>query len=509
MSRENTEFSTNENTQIMTDESEMLNSPMISIEKVGIIYDQMKRSVYEINNLLLKWTGFLCKIKIDNNKKIIVLITALHGIGNSKKLYLSNKEEEETKKIVLDDSRIIYNDDNLDISIIEILSSDKINKDYCLEIDEQYFKKNDVSDYNNKPGYILGYPCEKDCTFSFGKINVMEGKNKTYIRHSCSTIQGSSGSPIILLDNLKCIGIHLQGSKYSNRGNFLFSSINSFINKYKKSYPTNIIKKLKLKNIQYNRNIFNNSKNIKLKIEKGSDYPNVESNNNLFSNNEINSFCFNLYKNKLDNLNISDSSLNSSFEETINNDIESLEDNIKIEIKNINYKSKMIDNYEIKKIKTNYLTPYKRIIKNDENKRTFKNLISSKKNTLKIQPINFNNFHNNIYNNSNLVHNQVDHNDHIKNLDKRVIKKCIKRVSGMYDTNNNNDNYNNNKSNNIENPLKNQILINKINEIKNNIKQRNNNFLNTGRLSPRNYMINNDTLKINTQSMPKIIKTTN
>ena len=303
MSRENTEFSTNENTQIMTDESEMFNSPMISIEKVGIIYDQMKRYVYEINNLLLKWTGFLCKIKIDNNKKIIVLITALHGIGNSKKLYLSNKEEEETKKIVLDDSRIIYNDDNLDISIIEILSSDKINKDYCLEIDEQYFKKNDVSDYNNKPGYILGYPCEKDCTFSFGKINVMEGKNKTYIRHSCSTIQGSSGSPIILLDNLKCIGIHLQGSKYSNRGNFLFSSINSFINKYKKSYPTNIIKKLKLKNIQYNRNIFNNSKNIKLKIEKGSDYPNVESNNNLFSNNEINSFCFNLYKNKLDNLN--------------------------------------------------------------------------------------------------------------------------------------------------------------------------------------------------------------
>jgi len=43
MSRENTEFSTNENTQIMTDESEMLNSPMISIEKVGIIYDQIKR----------------------------------------------------------------------------------------------------------------------------------------------------------------------------------------------------------------------------------------------------------------------------------------------------------------------------------------------------------------------------------------------------------------------------------------------------------------------------------
>ena len=299
MSRENTEFNTNENTQsmeiennqTMTNECEMLNSPMLSIEKVEKILDQMKKSVCEINNFLSKCTGFFCKIKIDNNKEIIVLITALHGIGNSEKLILSNKEEEETKEIILDDSRIIYNDDNLDISIIEILSSDKINKDYCLEIDEQYIKENGIHNYNNISGYILGYPCGKECTFSFGKINVMEGNNKTNIRHSCSTTVGSSGSPIILLDNLKCIGIHLQGSIYRNSGNFLFSSVNSFINKYKKSYLTNNIKKLKLKNIQNNTNIFNNSQNIKLSIKnasnikevkEGSEYSNVESYNNSF-----------------------------------------------------------------------------------------------------------------------------------------------------------------------------------------------------------------------------------
>ena len=134
MSRENTEFNTNENTQSMeiennqnmTNECEMLNSPMLSIEKVEKILDQMKKSVCEINNFLSKCTGFFCKIKIDDNKEIIVLITALHGIENSKKLILSNKEE--TMNINLDDSRVIYKDNNCDISIIEIKSSDKINK---------------------------------------------------------------------------------------------------------------------------------------------------------------------------------------------------------------------------------------------------------------------------------------------------------------------------------------------------------------------------------------------
>ena len=544
MSRENTEFNTNENTQsmeiennqTMTNECEMLNSPMLSIEKVEKILDQMKKSVCEINNFLSKCTGFFCKIKIDNNKEIIVLITALHGIGNSEKLILSNKEEEETKEIILDDSRIIYNDDNLDISIIEILSSDKINKDYCLEIDEQYIKENGIHNYNNISGYILGYPCGKECTFSFGKINVMEGNNKTNIRHSCSTTVGSSGSPIILLDNLKCIGIHLQGSNYSNSGNFLFSSVNSFINKYKKSYLTNNIKKLKLKNIQYNANIFNNSQNIKLsrkntsnikEVKEGSEYSNVESYNNSFVKNKINLFYCNLYKNKLDSLNIIDSSLSSGFIDTINNDIESLESNNKIEIRNINCKRKMIDSYENKENerleknedsknenKTNMnsnrniiLTHNYRKIKNDENTKTFKHLISSKKEYLKISPINSSNSNKYIFNTSNLDNNQVNHNDHINNLNKRINKKSVKRVPRMYDANNNN----NNKINiNIENPLKNQILINKINEIKNNFKHINNNdFLNTRKLSPRNYMINSDILKASTQSIPKIIKTTN
>ena len=246
----------------------------------------MKTSVCEINNFLSKCTGFFCKIKIDDNKEIIVLITALHGIENSKKLILSNKEE--TMNINLDDSRVIYKDNNCDISIIEIKSSDKINKYSCLELDEKYYKENDVHNYNNRPGYILGYPCEKECTFSFGKIKVIKEKNKTYIQHFCSSLEGSSGSPIILLDSLKCIGIHLQGSKYNNRGNLLFSSVDSFINKYKQSYLSKSSNN-KLKNMEGSFNI--NLKKNKLKL----DSPIHEKNEKLLVNQSS------FYKNQLNN----------------------------------------------------------------------------------------------------------------------------------------------------------------------------------------------------------------
>ena len=516
MSSENTDYTTKENTQIMDientqimrNESKMLNSPMLSIEKVEKILHQMKKSVFEINNFLSTCTGFFCKIKIDDHKEIIVLITALHGIENSKKMLLSNKEE--TMQINLDDSRIIYKDDNVDISIIEIKPSDKINNPYCLELDEKYYKENNVHNYNNRPGYVLGYPCEKECTFSFGKIKVIENKNKAYIKHFCSTIEGSSGSPIFMLDSLKCIGIHLQGGKYNNSGEFLFSSVNSFINKYKKSYSAINLEKIKFKNDQYNRNIFNNPKNIKIKVVEDSGYSNVEF-YNPFVNKEINSFSSYLNKNKLDNQNIKDSSLNSSFNDTINNDIESIEDNYKIQIRNINFKSKMIDNYEIKenerlakkkKISKNEnkknmnstrksnLTPNNRIIKNDKKEKTFKHLVPSKKIYLKNLLSNSSNSNNKIFNTSNFDNNQVDHNDHINNLDKRIIKKNVKRISAIYDSNKNNINIC------IKNPLKNQIIINKINEIKNNIKKEKYDFLNIGRLSPRNYMTTNDILKV-------------
>ena len=260
-----------------------------------------------------------CKIKVDKNEEIIILITALHGIEDLEKLYLSNKEE--TKTIILDDSRIIYKDENLDIAIIEIIPSDKINCPY-FEIDEKYYKKDGVHNYNNQIGYNLGYPYQDECTFSLGKIKVLKGNNKTHIKHFCSTKEGCSGSPIILIDNLKCIGIHLQGNEYGNLGNFVCSSVDSFINNF--NNEKNI-----LKNKYYERKTFNNPKKMELEFEEGLGCPNIESFNKKFVNNvKISLYC-NLNRNKINFPNNLDSSSSSSSNtaDIINNDNEFLEDN--------------------------------------------------------------------------------------------------------------------------------------------------------------------------------------
>ena len=81
--------------------------------------------------------------------EITILISALHGIKDSKKLNLLFNNEKVTKVINLNDSRIIFKDENFDIVIIEIKPSDEINDSY-LEIDGEYSTKIDVNKYNKR-----------------------------------------------------------------------------------------------------------------------------------------------------------------------------------------------------------------------------------------------------------------------------------------------------------------------------------------------------------------------
>lgn len=59
--------------------------------------------------------------------------------------------------------------------------------------------------------------------------------NKYEIKHACSTDFGSSGSPILNLENNAVIGIHKEASPYFNfnKGTFLKFPINDFIAKNK------------------------------------------------------------------------------------------------------------------------------------------------------------------------------------------------------------------------------------------------------------------------------------
>ena len=114
----------------MINESFKETSPMLSIKKMELILQQMKNCICKIEIENTIGTAFFAKIDLNNNSSLTVLITALHTLNNTNskciKIYLNNKKEEE-KRIILDNSRIIYKNKECDIFIIEIKSQDKIN----------------------------------------------------------------------------------------------------------------------------------------------------------------------------------------------------------------------------------------------------------------------------------------------------------------------------------------------------------------------------------------------
>ena len=102
------------------------------------------------------------------------------------------------KEINLKKERVIYSNENLDFTIIQILESDFI--DNYLEIDDSIWNSN----YESETIYCLEFPQGKDLKYDTGEIK--EIKNGV-IKHNISTEDGSSGSPLITT-NHKIIGIH-------------------------------------------------------------------------------------------------------------------------------------------------------------------------------------------------------------------------------------------------------------------------------------------------------------
>ena len=148
------------------------------------------------------------------------------------KIFLYNKKKE--YDIMIDISRFLYKDDKHDLVFIEIKPQDNIECTY-LELDYNLNNKKEYNNkYHNKLVYILQYPYGGQSQVSFGKLKVISmQKNEYYIWHTCSTDNGSSGSPILLLEDLKVIGIHLRrqnNRSIINEGNFLFD-INNLIEK--------------------------------------------------------------------------------------------------------------------------------------------------------------------------------------------------------------------------------------------------------------------------------------
>ena len=109
-----------------------------------------------------------------------------------------------------------------------------------LEIDYKIFEDNPNDIYRGKSIYLIGYPKDGMATYSMGLIkDINEGNYE--IRHLCKTNPGSSGCPIINLNNNRVIGINKRVTKIGNwnLGIFLKEPIKYFQEKNINNKNTN------------------------------------------------------------------------------------------------------------------------------------------------------------------------------------------------------------------------------------------------------------------------------
>ena len=190
----------------MKEHNILISPEPISLKQTEKIIEQMKNnSICRINNHD-KGTRFFVKIPYKL-RLLPVLITTSHAINiediqNNKiiSLYLNNGK----MTIKLDNNRLRYTNEKLDITIIEIKENDhNLNIKY-FELDDRiinYFiskekeRINYLDDLNNiyldESIYLLNYSKNKDIFVLYGKLLYI---NNSDIRH---IKEGASGSPIL------------------------------------------------------------------------------------------------------------------------------------------------------------------------------------------------------------------------------------------------------------------------------------------------------------------------
>ena len=150
------------------------------------VMEQMEKCICMIKIDNTNGTGFFCKIPINNNNHIVeipVLMTNYHIINKD---LLNNKNKEilfyiekegwlNDLKINNRQNRCIYMNEDLDITIIELKESDKINN--FLELDTNIIKKGNIGGYVDKSVYAIQYP-KGELSVSYGIIQTIDVKKK-------------------------------------------------------------------------------------------------------------------------------------------------------------------------------------------------------------------------------------------------------------------------------------------------------------------------------------------
>ena len=159
----------------------------------------------------------ICKILIKNEEKpgvgtgfffiyknVKYLITCYHVVEPTVKKFEVELFDKNIFEFELNNRYIEYLEEPLDITIIALKNSDEfINFIDYLDYDLNYIKG--YSQYKDVNILNLGYPKGLKLVAESGKIEQIEDFE---FYHDINTNPGSSGSPIILFNTLKVIGIH-------------------------------------------------------------------------------------------------------------------------------------------------------------------------------------------------------------------------------------------------------------------------------------------------------------
>lgn len=270
-------FNTFDNEKIIEIESKVRSGESLSISNNRLLNEKAESSVFKIIAGKKTGNGFLCKFKYYN-QDTLYLITCYHVISND---IFKNYDEIElifnnnkSKKLNIKEKRDVWFDNNLDFIAIEIKDNDEL-KVNTFEINDDYYKY----DYNymdfNKRSIII--PCLGDSN----EINLPQGiinypENEKFM-HDCNTESGNSGAPIILVNNIKIIGIH-QGYhkiKKKNIGLFFQNILKHIIEKQNKIEVILEIDEIKnVKVINHNKGIiiFKNKEKIDLNEDNLSNF---------------------------------------------------------------------------------------------------------------------------------------------------------------------------------------------------------------------------------------------
>lgn len=241
-----------------------INSSM-NIEDKENIYKKIKSSICKIlinNNK--EGYGFFCQIMNRNKSNIIpVLITnyttlSIEYIKTNENIKLLLNEDQEIKNIPLDDSRINYTNEEINITIIGINpKTDGINS--FLEIDNNIFEDNLEKIIKNI--YIIEKPHFKR---DFISISPLKKINSNLIEYEIKTAFGCIGTPIFNLENNKIIGIHMNEIENKENKNICFKKIIDEFNKRNEIVICMSLNHKALKNNVYFINYeYNENENLK------------------------------------------------------------------------------------------------------------------------------------------------------------------------------------------------------------------------------------------------------